>query len=134
MKMEIVFDLQKALAGAPVVTKDGRKVRELKLFDTVQDFPLVGVLYGGEVQRWNKFGIAREAHNDESNLTMVRVKKEGWVNLYRGYAFDGTPRQSVTVGGGEVFPSEEWAAGWRCNQSKEDNKNFVACVHIEWEE
>lgn len=134
MKMEIVFDLQKALAGASVVTKDGRKVRELKLFDTVQDFPLVGILYGGELQRWNKFGIAREAHHDESNLTMVPVKKEGWVNLYRRHEWNGTALQTVDVGGSEAFPSEEIAAGWRCAQSQRDNKNFVACVRIEWEE
>jgi hypothetical protein len=34
------FDLEKALAGQPVVTRDGRKVLELHLYKNVTEFPL----------------------------------------------------------------------------------------------
>ena len=41
------FDLEKALAGEPVVTRDGREVKDLHLFTSVQTYyPVVGIIEG----------------------------------------------------------------------------------------
>lgn len=45
------FDLEKALSGAPVITRDGREVTQLTKFDITVGIALVGVLNGG-VKRW----------------------------------------------------------------------------------
>ena len=45
------FDLEAALAGAPVITRDGRPVTQLHKFDATTPLCLVGVV-GGEVYSW----------------------------------------------------------------------------------
>ena len=55
--MQKPFDLQKALAGAPVVTRDGRRVIGLVLLPAKGEFPLAGMVEGDEnIYTWKKTG------------------------------------------------------------------------------
>lgn len=52
----IPFDLEKALAGAKVVTRDGRIITGLHLFQNVADrYPLYGVI-DGKIHGWTPSG------------------------------------------------------------------------------
>lgn len=51
----IPFDLEKALAGEPVVTRNGFEVTKLTTFEISRGVILVGVM-GGDVQTWTKNG------------------------------------------------------------------------------
>lgn len=81
------FDLEAALAGAPVQTKDGRKVR-LLCFDrkTTNSYHIIGLLDTGELElvfSWTTNGVYESLLNDHGlNLVMSPVKKEGWIVLY----------------------------------------------------
>lgn len=61
------FNLEAALAGEPVVTRDGRRVTQLTMFDGLSDRCLAGVIDGILLQ-WDKNGRrykvdSREAEN-----------------------------------------------------------------------
>lgn len=79
------FNLEKALAGAPVVTRDGREVTHLYLFPVEGlKYPLYGVIWnergGKSVTSFTRNGLeyAESEHND-SDLFMKTVKKVGYV-------------------------------------------------------
>ena len=51
------FNLEAALRGEKVVTRDGREVTQLKLFECDSDYPLAGVVIGSNCVRvWTKEG------------------------------------------------------------------------------
>lgn len=117
------FDLDKAKAGAPIITRSGRKVR---LIDTTRKtstgYPLVAAVtntYGNEdIIYYTAKGRFCDDDDDEYgfDLFMASVKHEGWINIY--------PNDST---GAVIYPSRSLA---------DDNASYVrlACVHIEWEE
>jgi hypothetical protein len=72
------FDLEKALAGEPVVTGDGRKVLELKLFKSQIDNPLVCLIEGREgLVSVRSNGLAMCDH--DYDLFMAPKKKKLWI-------------------------------------------------------
>jgi hypothetical protein len=75
------FNLERALAGAPVVTRDGREVTQLKLFDIPGDTdPLWGVV-NECLESWTADGRWRD-EEDSLDLFMAPVVKEGWAGIY----------------------------------------------------
>lgn len=67
------FNLEKALAGHPVITRDGREVTGLYKFDGITDgYSLFGVL-DGVIDGWTCQGMKFSSHNDQ--LFMKVVKK-----------------------------------------------------------
>jgi len=86
------FNLEEALAGKPVVTRDGRKVRSIIKFD-VDYFPVVAIIEGredvatftlnGEYSHAT-FTLDGEYRHTRCNndLFMATVKNKGYVNLY----------------------------------------------------
>ena len=77
------FNLEKALKGEKVVTKDGREVTQLHLFDAQKStFPLRGVL-DGQILAWKSNGIYKWNGNTENDLFMAPKKRKYWVNIYR---------------------------------------------------
>lgn len=115
------FNLEAALAGAPVVTRDGRKVTQLVKFDCTDTYVLYGVVTD-TVHLWTvdgRFNMSCEKNGHD--LFMATVKKTGLAVSYR-YK-DEDARMSTTI-----FETEE--------QAKEF---FMDCesyrLHkIEWEE
>ena len=80
------FDLEKALNGAPVITRDGREVTQLYLFDVGDDkYPVYGVIRdkkaGDYISCFTKGGVE---HNDGqkhgSDLFMKTEKKIGYIH------------------------------------------------------
>ena len=75
------FNLERALKGDAVVTRNGLSVTQLHLFDTKNEFCLFGVV-GGTVIAYTKDGF-RDAVGLTSplDLFMATKKKEYWVAL-----------------------------------------------------
>lgn len=120
------FDLEKAKAGAPVITKEGLPVRII-CFDRLQaQWPLCGLVKTSEnIETFVCFtteGIA--SYSSSHQLCMAPVKKEGWINIYN---YEGG------------FPKWVGKTGSCIYRKKEDAEiaveiNCVATIKIEWEE
>ena len=83
------FDIQKARAGKPVCTRDGRKARII-CFDVNNDKPIVAVICckdGKETYPYTFYPNGLNMDNNvfsNTDLMMLPEKKEGWVNVYKG--------------------------------------------------
>ena len=76
------FSKFEALSGKPVVTRDGKKVTQLKEFEVSGPFQIVGVIEGNTgVNEWTDDGNYYSDHDDaesHSDLFMATVVHEGW--------------------------------------------------------
>jgi hypothetical protein len=73
------FDLEAALDGAPVQTRDGRPVTQLTHFTVASDYSLAGVIEG-YLYQWKLDGSLPSSLDDSRlDLVMAPVKKTGWV-------------------------------------------------------
>jgi len=97
----IPFNLEKALAGEKVVTRDGREVTQLHVFTAQQTQTLYGVMQG-TVEQWNCLGQYHAGENVHStNLFMAPKKLSGFVNVYDD-GRHGTVHKTRTA-------ADEWA-------------------------
>ena len=79
------FNLQEALAGKPVVTRDGRKVTQLHLFECDAKVPLFGFVENSTcIYQFRKDG-QWISEPSGLNLFMASTEKTVWVNLYHGW-------------------------------------------------
>jgi hypothetical protein len=77
------FNLQDALAGKPVVTRQGKKVTQLHLFNTNAEEPLFAIIEDDEdVFCWSTNGKYNPTKQTSFDLFMAPEKKSIWVNLY----------------------------------------------------
>jgi len=79
----IKFNLEKALNGAKVITRDGREVSQVTLFDSSnEEWPLCAVV-GGEILSYSKDG-SYISSNDYSELDLFMAPEilSGFVNVY----------------------------------------------------
>lgn len=80
------FDLEKAKAGNPVVTRDGRKVRIL-CTDLKHNIPIIAAIDEGDgtesVLPYTKNGEYCFYDESEHDLFMAPVKKTYYVNIYK---------------------------------------------------
>lgn len=105
------FNLERALAGDPVVTRDGHRVTDLRYFNRQGIlYPIIGVLEvddaNPEVETWTLYGRFRTHCDSDYDLFMASTKHEGWVNLYYG-------AECPTLGG-IVYPTKEDAERDAC--------------------
>lgn len=81
------FDLDRALAGEAVETRDGRKVTELKLFQEIER-PVAAVIEKGRILSWSKSGKyyneGEESHIDLFMSPKPKVIRYLWVNKSTG--------------------------------------------------
>lgn len=122
------FDIEKAKAGAPVCTRDGRPVRiicwdfqEYGQQEADEKFPIIALVKEDKGERpyaYRESGKCKIDKNDE--LVMAPVKREGWVviNPEEKHCF---PR---------VFDTQEEA------ETKASSSKITDLVvsRIEWEE
>ena len=91
-KKLIPFDLERAKAGDPVITKDGRDVRIL-CFNVKNSYPIVGVCKeigrnkGEVLYTYTAKGLVASLTANPADLFMKPKKKpktnrSGWVNIY----------------------------------------------------
>jgi hypothetical protein len=78
------FNLELALSGAKVVTRDGRTVSELHLFETLgETFPLVGIM-NGEILRFKKDGTFMPPYQmDERDLFMAPIESTVFILIVK---------------------------------------------------
>tara|TARA_R110000868_G_scaffold184686_1_gene426336 strand:- start:22 stop:369 length:348 start_codon:yes stop_codon:yes gene_type:complete len=95
------FDLEKALAGEPVVTRSGREVFQLTHFlNTTKLYPLMGVV-NGNVLTWLIDG-SNVSPQEPGQLDLFMKEMEQWVNVY----YD---KDAQRVWCGNVYDSEQEA-------------------------
>lgn len=121
------FDLEKAKAGAPVCTRDGRPARiicfdyqEYGQQEADEKFPIIALVKYDKGERafvYRESGKCRINKDDE--LMMASVKHEGWCAVSSG---------STTCANINIYPTRE-AAEKAFRKRKE-----VVMAHIEWEE
>jgi hypothetical protein len=93
------FDLEKALAGEPVVTRDGRPVTQLVMFEAIEEeYCLCGVLERS-ITGWlvnGKIWNITESHRRD----LFMADPERWINIHfdpkDGHIFYGVVYQSET--------------------------------------
>jgi len=105
------FNLEEAIQGKPVCTRDGHKARII-CFDCKNDFPIVALIDndGNEcVINYSTEGKFMNGDDDNLDLMVVGEKKEGWVNLYRsvngiylGNNLYDTKEQAIKEGTGGI--------------------------------
>ena len=80
MKQLKPFNLEQALAGAPVTTRDGTKViRLIALPEAKPQSRLVAVLEDGETATFNEGGRYYSMRDSSLDLFMAPTKKEGYI-------------------------------------------------------
>ena len=121
------FNLQEALAGKPVVTRDGRAAR-IAHFPEARKWKIAAVrLDNGDSFHTDELGryFSQEgAFSSYLDLFMASEKKEGWVNVYT-HPNSSEPEKDRHAGG--MYSTENAALRMRMPEA-------VATVRIEWEE
>lgn len=123
------FDYEKAKAGAPVCTRDGRPARIICWDANAKwdddKFPIVALIdddVDGEVaQTYTTDGRMYPPEVRDDDLMMATVKHEGWINIHKtdcGYE----PSALVHI--------SEYLA----KVAADGNKDYITTVKIEWEE
>jgi hypothetical protein len=125
------FDLEKAKAGQPVITREGLPVKFFS-FQMKNEYPICGYVIENDGQEcvtiWNENG--KEYKNSESDydLFMTPVKKEGWINVYKDVLTGVLKPVSNTVVGGGIHSSKEEA------KNKIGKTPDIIQAKITWEE
>lgn len=121
----IPFNLERALAGDPVQTQNGKPVSQLTVFKSIDKYNVIGVV-DGEIDSWDELGNSSLIIEPENyQLVMAPVKKTGWLNLYQ---WDDGQRGAIVF----VYDSEEQAI----EETKifYKYKTFIKTIKVEWEE
>jgi hypothetical protein len=112
------FDLEAAKAGAPVVTRSGKKARILCFDRESVEYPIVALINGLDVLSFTETGVHSFLNGyTDNDLFMAPQKKEYWVNVYKE-SFD-------IVEAGQCHNSEADAI-----KAKTNDRNYLATVKI----
>jgi hypothetical protein len=78
------FNLEEALNGAKVVTRDGREVTQLTKFNVREGIRIVGVIEGyRSTLEWDNIeGFTYSGCESTTDLFLVKEPKSVWVNVY----------------------------------------------------
>jgi hypothetical protein len=119
------LDLEAALAGAPVQTRNGDPARILCFDRATTRYPIVALVLNpvdGDEGIYTYTPEGRYLTNRKSNhdLVMAPVKKRGWINIYKAAS-------ELNPFAGAVYPTEEDALA-------EVDVGHVATVPVEWED
>lgn len=125
-----LFNLEKALAGAPVVTRDGNIAEISGNKDNCKrGYGLVGWIDGNKCCSWHsitgKFDINS---NDGRDLFMASIKKTGFINIFHPVVKLEQVPDARDVRGG-VYDTEDLA-----KTSGSHKEGYIATVPVEWEE
>ncbi len=108
------FDLEKALAGEAVVTREGKKVLELHLFKSNVTHPLVAIIENKNIQCAYKINGKYDPDSDRSeDLLMAPVTEKYWFNVYKdrqnriefnhSYAYDNEKEARENIYSEEMY-------------------------------
>lgn len=125
------FELQKAKAGKPVCTRDGRKAR-IVCFDKKNDYyPIIALVEYDEKEcifQYTSEGEYIDGNESTSyrNLMMLPEKKEGWVNIYRDID-NNTPYTEND----NIYSSRDKA---KESAKMLNMKTYIDTIKVYWEE
>ena len=109
-----------------VITKDGKSVRII-CTDAKQDYPVIGLLSLDDKSEttvyYKKNGRWLADNQDEWDLFFAPIKREGWINVYKGVIENHLPYV-----GQKVYKSKEEAIRNKCSDY------YFTTLKIEWEE
>ena len=129
------FDLEKALAGAPVVTRIGKEVTQVVFFNASTTFPVRAVI-DGTIYSYTTAGAlwarASSGGND-LDLFMAPVKKVAYINVYRPN-HDSTDSTDRTQGLGVVLGTKIHATKEAANANASGAPPRIALATLEYEE
>ena len=124
------FDLEKALAGEPVVTRSGAPVIEIHHFAKVEDSnSSVYALVDGYVRSFTKRGAYCLGVEHEYDMFMAPAKRTMWGIMYRDCADDNGKLYLHPF----LYPTEEKARSETERLINAGNK-AIMFFPIEWEE
>jgi hypothetical protein len=131
------FDLEKAKAGAPVCTRDGKPVRIICYDAKDPNYPIVALVDNFDTETAETYtddGFWQRDKTDNGlNLMMASTKREGWVNIFKGRFSLGEPMVF-----GPIWSDEEFARNNAHNcivtTDGKPDKEYITTTHIEWEE
>lgn len=109
-----------------VITKDGKSVRII-CTDAKQDYPVIGLLSLDDKSEttvyYKKNGRWLADNQDYWDLFFAPIKREGWINVYKGVIENHLPYV-----GQKVYKSKEEAIKNKCSDC------YFTTLKIEWEE
>jgi hypothetical protein len=131
------FDLEKAKAGAPVCTRDGKPVRIICWDAKDPNYPIVALVDNFDTETAETYtddGFWQKDKTDnELNLMMATVKHEGYVLIvkarYSPHILLRNARSDFSAHC-RIFPSERAAR----EAADAEKYTYEAIAHIEWEE
>ena len=122
------FNLEAALAGAPVVTRGNQQVTELVLLKTLEsEYRVVGVV-GGDMYEFTEQGAFHTGREGRLDLFMAPVKRRKWLVYNTTTDTFCTPQRFDTEQGAVQFLRSHTESG--CYNG--DHTRVV--VSFEWEE
>ena len=109
-----------------VITKDGKAVRII-CTDAKQEYPVIGLLSLDDKSEttvyYKKNGRWLADNQDYWDLFFAPIKREGWINVYKGVIENHLPYV-----GQKVYKSKEEAIRNKCSDY------YFTTLKIEWEE
>ena len=122
------FNLQEYLANPSqkIMTRDGRKARIL-CTDMKNKQPVLALVTEGDredIHFYSQNGVwCNEFPNHKLDLVFAPIKREGWINVYKGVIENHLPYV-----GQKVYKSKEEAIKNKCSDY------YFTTLKIEWEE
>jgi hypothetical protein len=115
------FDLERALVGNQVITKDGNFIYELKLFNTDKKYKLGGILHGS-IESWTINGHYKDYPGHNNDLFMTeKSKKKLYIAVNKEPDHHGDHKTSVFA-----YSTKELL-----NDYSEDDKYKIIEIEIE---
>lgn len=126
----IPFDIEKAINGRDVCTRDGRNVRIL-CFDAKGDRPIVALIDQKDIsddypyKYYSNGSFYDDDTISDMDLMIVQSVKTGWVNLYK----NNSDNDNCIYNASNVYSSIEEARNHIINQD-----NYIDTVKLSWKE
>ena len=100
------FNLEEALSGSKVVTRDGREVSQLTKFIAPNDLFILSGVVGGRVECWTEEGRYNIENENKKDLLLAVPIQRFWVNVYES--------EFSEMYLGRTHSSLEDAKAWSC--------------------
>ncbi len=101
------FNLERALAGDKVVTRDGREVTQLTQFKTSHGIVL-GAIVDNRLDNWNENGVYdRKSYNENVwDLFMDPQTTNLWINVHKEQRYDDASGARISTYDACLFVDE----------------------------
>jgi hypothetical protein len=102
------FDLERAKAGDPIVTRDGRKAKFIAHIPEADKQQRIIVLVGKDVYGVRESGKFKVFESDNVDLFMASKKRTVWVNLYPDHWHASSDHWHASFDTEEEADADQW--------------------------